>query len=51
MADITNESTEEIWKTGLKLSMEMYGIPPGKITTSLTAETALFNTGNKEREI
>jgi hypothetical protein len=51
LASITAESAEELWKGGIKLSMEMYGVAADKITPYLAAQGAIFAGGSAEKKL
>jgi hypothetical protein len=51
LAGITNESAEDMWKNGIKLSMEMYGVTADQINPYLLAQGALFTAGSDEKKL
>jgi hypothetical protein len=51
LAGITNESVEDLWENGTKLSMEMYGVAAAKIAPYLETQGALFAAGSEEKKL
>ncbi len=51
LANITTESAEELWKAGIKLSMELYGVAANKITPYLTEQGAKFAAATEEKKL